>query len=491
MIQAVTEDEKTLGINAGALRDSASVTLANAYIDREVTDDGGARLLQFWRSDFYMWHKSVYIRQEPEIFRSRILHFLESLKIVVKGKIKKFQPEPRNVKNVIETLQNKCQAHVEQIPCWLDHHRPNAKDIISFRNGLLNIADCISDPRSLPTPPTPLWFDEQVLPYDWKADSRCPQWLTFLGNTIKNETLIALLQEWFGYCLTSDTSHQKLMMMIGPPRCGKGTIIRAMQRLIGKSNYASPPFYSLNERFGLEPLLGKRVACIPDAHLGKGADAVQVLDRLLQISGEDEVTVDRKNRTAVSSARLGVRFTIAANEAPDLPDASGAIIPRLLQIHFDESFAGREDLLLDTRLAPETPGIAAWAIEGLKRLRKVGRFSEPADASHLKNDVLRQSAPIHIFIQDRCELGADLKEHWTDVDDFWQKWRKWAEDNGHHPGTKEGLGRRLRTATMGKVYRVRSSRSGKQQYEYHGIKLLPDGELPWKDGAYEPKTDQF
>jgi len=34
------------------------------------------------------------------------------------------------------------------------------------------------------------------------------------------------LQDWFGYTLSPDTSQQKMLMIVGPTRSGKGTIGR-------------------------------------------------------------------------------------------------------------------------------------------------------------------------------------------------------------------------------------------------------------------------
>ena len=71
--------------------------------------------------------------------------------------------------------------------------------------------------------------------------------------------------------------------------------------------------------FGLWGLLGKTVAICPDAHLGRGDQAINVLEILKSISGEDTVEVHRKNLPSIS-ARLGVRFTLALNELPKFGD---------------------------------------------------------------------------------------------------------------------------------------------------------------------------
>src|SRR5262249_20330824 len=104
---------------------------------------------------------------------------------------------------------------------------------------------------------------------------------------------IDLLQEWFGYCLTPDTRIQKMLMMIGPTRSGKGTIGRILRALVGPGNVAGPTLSSLGGTFGLQPLLGKSLSIISDARLSGRSDTAQVVERLLSLTGEDALTIDR------------------------------------------------------------------------------------------------------------------------------------------------------------------------------------------------------
>lgn len=474
-----TEQVARAGGAAGTLKDDASVTLADAFLDTLGKDDDRHQTLWHWRGNFFVWDGAAYRRQEPEVFRSTVQRFLRSVRVIQKkGGAKSFKPEPRNVDAVIKTLAAECQVPVSRMPAWLDKHRPDPADVIAFANGLLDFRRMQTEGIEALTPPTPQWFSETVLPYKLCTTARCPQWGTFLRQVLgDNDKGIKLLQEWFGYCMTADTRHQKLMMLIGPTRCGKGTICRALQRVIGEGNYVNPTFAGLGTRFGLEPLVGKRVGIIPDAHLGRDSDPVSVLDKLLQISGEDNVAVEPKGKSTLASVKLGVRFTIACNEPPDLPDASGAIIPRLLMLSFTESFAGREDLNLDERLAGETPGIALWSLEGLRRLRKNGTFTDPDGSAELRNDFERQSAPIAAFLQDRCELGTS-QSHSVAVDVFYTTWCEWARNNGHHPGTKESLGKRLRTASRNTVVKLRVTGEDKRQrMEYVGVRVRTEDEL--------------
>ena len=116
-----------------------------------------------------------------------------------------------------------------------------------------------------------------------------------------------MLQEIFGLCLTGDTSHQKAFLIVGPKRSGKGTIARVLTQLIGSDNTVAPTLARLGTNFGLQPLIGKRLAIISDARLGGRADQQAIAERLLSITGEDAITTDRKN-IAAWTGRLQVRF---------------------------------------------------------------------------------------------------------------------------------------------------------------------------------------
>src|SRR5262249_24725513 len=123
-------------------------------------------------------------------------------------------------------------------------------------------------------------------------------WLEFLNQTVCEETAIKTLQEWVGYTLTPDTTQQKILLVIGDRRSGKGTSGRVHRALLGRDSVAGPPMSSLGETFGLEPLITKKLAIISDARIGRRTDTSLVIERLLSISGEDAMTVARKFKPA-------------------------------------------------------------------------------------------------------------------------------------------------------------------------------------------------
>ena len=118
--------------------------------------------------------------------------------------------------------------------------------------------------------PTPAFFSLHMLNYSFDPAAPEPAaWLEFLHQLWpdNDQESIDLLQEWFGHLLVPDTSYQKILMLLGPKRSGKGTVARVLRCLIGVENCCNPTLSSLATNFGLAPLVGKLAAIVTDARL--------------------------------------------------------------------------------------------------------------------------------------------------------------------------------------------------------------------------------
>jgi putative DNA primase/helicase len=250
---------------------------------------------------------------------------------------------------------------------------------------------------------------------------------------------VELLQEWFGYCLVADTSQQKMLLMVGPKRSGKGTIGRVLTELVGRDNVAGPTASSLADRFGLQALLNKSLAIVSDARF-TGDNASLVAERLLCISGEDTLTIDRKHVDPVT-VRLPTRFMLMTNELPRMNDASGALAGRFMVLRMTKSFYGQEDLTLGEKLRAERPGILAWAIEGLKRLRERGRFVQPASSEDAMRDMEDLASPVGAFVRERCLVGPGNR---VPVDRLYEAYKhRCVQEGWTHVPRKQVFGRDL------------------------------------------------
>ena len=76
---------------------------------------------------------------------------------------------------------------------------------------------------------------------------------SWMGSGEATPTASPCLQEWFGYLLTPDTRQQKILMMVGPKRSGRGTIARVLKAMVGADNVVNPTLNTLARPFGLSP----------------------------------------------------------------------------------------------------------------------------------------------------------------------------------------------------------------------------------------------
>jgi putative DNA primase/helicase len=257
---------------------------------------------------------------------------------------------------------------------------------------------------------------------------------------------IQTLQEIFGYLVSGDTRQQKLFLIVGPKRSGKGTIARVLTAMLGRHHIAGPTLAGLGTNFGLSPMIGKPVAIISDARLAGGDNTSIVTERLLSISGEDTLTVDRKYREPWTG-QLPARIVILSNELPRLADSSGALASRFVMLIMTRSFYGRENPDLTAELCAELPGIFNWALDGLERLRDRGRFQQPAASEDAIRELEDLSSPMGAFVRDRCVVGPANE---VACDALYQAWRQWCQDHGRdRPGTTQTFGRDLRAVLPG------------------------------------------
>lgn len=265
---------------------------------------------------------------------------------------------------------------------------------------------------------------------------------------------IAALQEWAGYVVSGRLDLHKILLIVGPTRGGKGTIARILGKLIGPANVAGPTLSSLSYDFGLAPLLGKSLAVISDARLDASRDTSVVVERLLAISGEDTITVNRKYREQWTG-KLPTRFLVISNELPRLGDASATIANRFVVLLLRESWLGREDHSLEAALTSELTGILNWALEGLDRLTAQDRFTRPASTDEAILALQDLASPVAAFIRDECVVGPASE---VAIDTIYARWKEWAQDNGSRHISSQTFGRDLRAVVPG--LRVSQPRDG-------------------------------
>jgi putative DNA primase/helicase len=425
----------------------------------------GTLTLRAWRGGWWTWRRSHWTELQPA--ETRMIAYAFTEKAVYrddKDNLKPWSPTQRKVSDLLDALAAVCHLPDNTAqPSWIDGRREHDGAIVACTNGLLDVAG-----RKL-IDSTPIYFNTTSVPFAYDQNATAPRaWLGFLTSLWPDDRdQVQALREFMGYVISGRTDLHKILLIVGPTRAGKGVIARTLEALVGRGNVAGPTLSSLSGEFGLAPLLGKSLAVISDARLG-GRDSNIVVERLLSVSGEDMLTVNRKHRDQWTG-KLPARFLICSNELPRLGDASAAIASRFVTLILDQSFYGREDKTLEGRIRDELPGILCWALDGLERLVDQGAFTRPASTVEAYVALQDLASPVGAFVRERCVIGSD---HQVLIPDLWAAWKQWCEDNGHgRGGTRQTFGRDLRAA----VPRLRVSQprgdDGRQHPLYEGIGL--------------------
>lgn len=406
---------------------------------------------------------------DPHLVPDLVRNCLARAEYLDDGDTRPWNPTRSRVAEVVAAIETRARASAGLIGgTWLDPARERdhpGRDIIACRNGLLHV-DRATHVRAL-LPHTDRFFTETSVDLNYSAAAEPPQrWLKFLEELWPGDEKSAeTLQEWFGYVLSRGTALHKILLIVGPPRSGKGTIGWVMEQLLGgREEVAHPTLRKLGDSFGLAPLLGKALAIIGDARIT--GETKSLVETLLTVSGEDAVSVNRKNKAEVQ-VRLGVRFVVLSNEEPDLRDDSGAMANRFVPLKLTESFLGREDLGLKGALERELPGIFNWALAGLERLRRNGKFTLSQESRDTLEDLIEGSSPTKQFVRDCCVVGP---EHEVARSELFSSWRMWAVAHGYNGGSEAVFGRNLRAALAG-VKDVRRGPKGGQVRMYRGLRL--------------------
>jgi putative DNA primase/helicase len=375
-----------------------------------------------WRKDWFDYVVSHYRDIEAEAIRAALWAFMT---MPGKKEVDELEDALRGV-----VLKDRDDA---QPPCWLGSEPgdPPAHEMLSCQNGLLHL------PTGRLMPHTPRLFTRNAIDVTFDPDAPEPvEWLKFLdaawGDDVEQ---IRRLQETFGYLVSTSTSMQKFLMLLGPTRSGKGVLTRTLTKMIGKRNICSPTLDGIGNRFGLETALGKTLATVSDMRLGQRTDKQNIVGNILRITGEDDVDVERKHVGGAWTGKLGIRILISTNLPPSLPDVTGALVGRLVALKMTRSFLGNEDRGLEGRLASEMSGILNWAIAGWRRLQEQGDFTEAEAGQAVADRMRRMASPVGSFLEDVCRLGhgEDGEALRVRKADLWEAFQDYTRQHGMPP----------------------------------------------------------
>lgn len=285
----------------------------------------------------------------------------------------------------------------KEINSWL-RNSPEDGDYVAMQNGAYNVKTDNFFPWSAEVRIED-FFCLTVLPFSYDPNAECFGWEELLAYIWDGDEQKALsLQQWFGYCLTRETRAQKFAIFHGEPASGKSTIANVLMTLLGKGATASGTISSISGNFGLEGLPEKRLLIINEANNAKSnVDSNEFVNRLKEMTGEDQLIVNRKNKVPVYTKATWKTLVISNCYPHFLRDESRGVMSRCLAFYFGKGHDRQANPNLLQELLEELPGIFNWAIKGKQHWVKTNLIVNPMNTEEIEDFNLTSHPEWEVF----------------------------------------------------------------------------------------------
>lgn len=339
--------------------------------------------------------------------------------------------------------------------------------LVFFRNGALDV-----DTGEL-MPHNPENRNSNVLSCDYSPSASCKVWQAWLAEIFESDLQrVQLLQEIIGWTLITDNlGIQKAPIFIGAQRAGKGTILHVVSTLL---NDAAGAFQlpNLDNDKVLAGMTQRNVIIDFDCASPDKKNSRQIVGLFKAITANEPVSVKLLYTQVPFQGALNCKLLLASNSVPTLWDDSTATANRWMPLVFDRSFLGSEDVTLSKRLVEELPGIAQWALEGLRRLMSNGRFTMPESSRYEMDYMVESGSPVTRFMEEECVFDKAAR---VADNALWGRYQQWCIANQMEQMKRKNFLSAFKDASVSQGVRsAKSVRIGEGDYRgFYGVDVKP------------------
>lgn len=297
----------------------------------------------------------------------------------------------------------------------------SSETYIPVRNGVLRLSD-----RAL-LDHDPNLFAPNGLPITYDPSATAPHFQSYLDSSFPGEQRQKLALQFLGFYVSGRKHPQKMLILTGPTRSGKGTFVYVIEQLLGSDKLKALTPKSLEYTFGREGLENAMVGVFEDIRQLSAEDKRRMVEFILNVVGDDSISFARKNKPEYNG-RIAARLIYTGNAWPPLDDNANALAARFEFLDSPNSFT---DSRMDYRphLRNETAGIFNMALDGLDSLLKDGRFVQ-VDSSQDAREAAQVGGPMAEFVNERCAVG-ETDDYFVVGDVFRSELRVWASEHGY------------------------------------------------------------
>lgn len=388
---------------------STHTYIASIYTSRHATDTMYARG-QWWRYTAGVWISL----HDQEIF--------QDLWVLLKEFEQRegLRPTDVAVRSVLACLKARHFVRDELLDA--------ADNLVNLTNGVYSLEDGNLYPHK------PEYYMTTQLPFAYDPNARTSMFQLFLLTTFTKPNsqehdpeLAAFVQEAVGYSLTTSIKHHVSFWCYGEGANGKGVLFHVIERLAGISAVPLNIAVLRNEQYQLANLAGKRVALCSESETTQNL----VADGLIKMLISGDTMQVRQIRREPFVLHPTVKLWWSMNELPPVTDTSEGFWRRVCVIPFNRQFGPDARILdLKAQLEGELPGIFNWAMVGLQRLEKQGRFTTPTQIVDTTTRYRKEANPFVLFVEDECIVGTTDLYGQSSPSAMYATYIKWSKENG-------------------------------------------------------------
>ena len=397
---------------------------------------------------------------------------------------------PTTVTATVKAMESTCLVRDNIEPnTWLDgrfdkRYHEDHRRFLALRNGILDLSALvygIDDVEDLLLPHSDQWFSTNCLPYDFDPEAKCDLWERVIRHNVDyREDVYAFLQEWMGYLLIPDTSESTFLICSGDGGNGKSVFFAVVTAMLGKANISAIPLEEFSDKYALTETMGKLANISADAaEIDRAAEG-----KIKALTTGDPVTFPRKYRESIT-IKPQARLMIGCNTLPQFKDRTDGVWRRMRHVRWNVRVT--DDIKIKGLDDPQTwiengecPGILAWALRGLMRLKAQKGFTKMADEAEMLEEYRMNSDPSRAFIFDHL-IPAEKDDKPIIKNALYQAYRAYCQAQGTHPLSQPNFNRQVKQI-FPNVEEIRPNQqhlNKTRKYCWSGIGLsdlaLPDG----------------
>ncbi len=333
---------------------------------------------------------------------------------------------------------------------------------IAFANGFLR-----ADPHGVTLEPfMPTHRAQVAMPFAYDQQAERPRFDAFLKEIFEPdedaELKIRLLQEHVGAALLGlATRYECALFLPGTGSNGKSRMLSVLRALFPKGAVASVRPSDFSKEYYRARLAGARLNLVFET-----PESETISSESFKAIVSGDLTDARHPSGRVFDFVPIAAHWFAANTLPPPGDVTWGFWRKVTILPFNRTFTAndRDEYVADYMIDNELAGIAAWAVEGARRLCVQRGFTEVASSEEAKKAWRTDADVVMAFLDECCKLPEGALpplDTETAIDDLYRDFQAWCRHVGQ---TKFVLSRNSFARRLGALGYKRRQTNSKRLY---------------------------